>query len=86
MIAQNIAQAFDPEQDFVDLMFECRTNQNKMDHFVADGFETARDLLIHHKNNTETICEYLKLFNKAFNQHPDPTLKLCFPYQSLASW
>ena len=76
MSAQNITQAFDTEQDFVDLMFECGTNQNKMDQIVADGFETARDLVIHHKNNMELFCKYLKLLNKIFNQQPDPTLTL----------
>ena len=75
----NITQAFETEQDFVDLMFECGTKQNEMDRIVADGFATAKDLVIHHENNTETFREYLKLLNKTFNQHSDPALKLYFP-------
>ena len=79
MDTENITLAFDTEQNFVDMMFECGTKQNEMDRIVADGFATAKDLVIHHENNTETFREYLKLLNKTFNQHSDPGLKLYFP-------
>ena len=79
MDTQNITQAFETEQDFVDLMFECGTKQNEMDRIIADGFVTAKDLVIHHENKTETFREYLKFLNKTFNHHSDPALKLYFP-------
>ena len=86
MSTYNIAQVFEMEEDFVDLMFECGTNQKKIDQIIADGFVTTKDLVIHHENNTETFLKYLKLLNKMFSQHPDLALKLYFPYRSLADW
>ena len=79
MTTQTITETFETEQDFVDMMFECGAKQNEMDRIVADGFVTAKELVIHHENDTETFRDYLKLLNKTFNQHPDPALKLYFP-------
>ena len=78
-MAAEIKRSFAEEQDFVNLLHACGAGQNEMDRIVADGFESMKDLVVHHENDVETFKDYLRTLNKTFNNRTDPTLTVYFP-------
>ena len=78
-MAAEIKRVFSEEQDLVNLLDACGAGQNEMDRIVADGFESMKDLVVHHENDVETFKDYLKTLNKTFNNRTDSTLTVYFP-------
>ena len=78
-MAAEIKRVFAAEQDLVNLLHACGAGQNEMDRIVSDGFESMKDLVVHHENDVEIFKDYLKTLNKTFNNRTDPTLTVYFP-------